>query len=411
MKLKQSLFPVYFVFFMDNFGFGLVFTIFGPLILNPQFGMLSPEMSTATRSIFLGLLFAAFPLTQLFGAPIIGDLADRFGRKKAFYITILGITFGYILSGVAILGHSYVFLFFSRLVTGFCAGNLSICLAAIADMSPDEKSRAKNYGMISTLGGVSWIFSMLIGGFLSDPSVVSFANPSIPFFLTAILSLLNLFAIAKMFHETHATRGKFKLDIIKGLHNIGEALQIKKIRLFYLVYFLYILAWGVSIQWFSPYALTVYFASQTAITWGLIVEGFFWAIGGSVLNRLMLARFSSYKTLFIGFILVTVFLIWTAFAPSYIMFVVAMGIFACLCSAFCWSNSMNLISISAPAAIQGKVMGLSQSAMSAAFIIGPLIAGYLGSIEIRWIYPFSVIIFILNTLILWSKHKKHHAKA
>ncbi|MCK4934792.1 MAG: MFS transporter, partial [Simkaniaceae bacterium] len=185
-KIKTSLLPVYFVFFLDNFGFGLVFAIFGPLILNPEFGMLSPGMTAGERNIFLGILFAAFPLTQLFGAPIVGDIADRFGRKKAFYITILGTTLGYILSGAAITFHSYSFLFFSRLVTGFFAGNLSICLASIADLSPDEESRAKNYGMISTLGGVSWILSMLIGGFLSDPKALTFANPSIPFFLTAI---------------------------------------------------------------------------------------------------------------------------------------------------------------------------------------------------------------------------------
>ena len=140
---KRSLFTVFTIAALDNYGFGIAFILFAPLMLTPSYGMLPLDASIGYRNVMLGVLFAAFPIAQLFGAPIFGDFADRFGRKKALYLTVVGTTLGYFLSGVAIELHAIWFLVFTRAITGFFAGNLSICLASIADLSPGEKERAK----------------------------------------------------------------------------------------------------------------------------------------------------------------------------------------------------------------------------------------------------------------------------
>ena len=100
---KTSLLPVYFVLFIDNFAFAVIFAIFGPLFIDPSYGMVTAEMSSLSKNLLLGVALGLFPLGQFIGAPFLGDIADRFGRKKAFYITITGLIIGFILSGFSVL--------------------------------------------------------------------------------------------------------------------------------------------------------------------------------------------------------------------------------------------------------------------------------------------------------------------
>ena len=92
----------------------------------------------------------------------MGALADRFGRKKTLYILNIGAMMGYFLSGLAIYIPNFPLLLISRFITGAFSSRRGICMASLSDLSPDEKSRSKNFGIIATLGGVSWIFSIFI---------------------------------------------------------------------------------------------------------------------------------------------------------------------------------------------------------------------------------------------------------
>lgn len=85
-KRTKTLLAIYFAYFLDYFGYAIVFGVFGPLVLAPESGMFSPETSSQLRNFALASLFAIFPLMQLFSSPIFGDLADHFGRKKIFVI-------------------------------------------------------------------------------------------------------------------------------------------------------------------------------------------------------------------------------------------------------------------------------------------------------------------------------------
>ena len=75
------------------------------------------------------------------------------------------------------------------------------------------------------------------------------------------------------------------------------------------------------------------------------------------------------------------------------------------------SNILNLISLSAPTNMQGKVMGLSQSTMALGWIIGPILGGlFAGYVSISWIYYFAAIFLFLSFLFLMlDNHKKRRA--
>lgn len=401
---KKSFFSLLTVLCLDNFGWGVVFVFFGTLLLDPQSVLLPPETSIKVRNIYLGILFAAFPLTQLFAAPLLGDYADLVGRKKALYISILGTVFGYILSGVAILFEGIYLLIISRLITGFFAGNMSICLASVADLSQTEKQRSRNFSIVTVVWGVSWPFAMLAGGYLSNPSISPWFSPSFPFWLTAFLSFVSFVIVYFFYIETYKTQKKIKIDLLKGMHNILQALRIKELRIFFLVLLSWSIGWGLSVQWFGTFSILEYHIPQTEISWALLIQGIFWTIGGPI-NALLIRHKDSLWVACFGMLFCSLFLFLTTFTHRYITFDIGYFIAATF-SAFSFSNVMNLISIHAAGNIQGTTMGITQSFNSLGFLIVPIIGGVLGGVNAKLFYPLSAALIFIGFILLLIRKRR-----
>jgi DHA1 family tetracycline resistance protein-like MFS transporter len=90
----------------------------------------------------VGLLVASYAAAQLVGAPLLGRLSDRFGRRPVLLMSIFGTFVGFILLGFA---QSLWMLFAGRLLDGFTGGNISVAQAYITDIT-DEKNRARGLG-------------------------------------------------------------------------------------------------------------------------------------------------------------------------------------------------------------------------------------------------------------------------
>lgn len=407
---RASLLALFFVYFLDYFGYALVFGIFGPLILKPEFGMFPEATSTHTRHIALGVLFAMFPLSQFFGGPIFGDLADRHGRKKTLYLSMIVCTLGYFLSGLAILLQHFNLLLLSRAITGFFSGNRSICLAAIADLSPGETNRSQNYGIIGTLGGLSWIVSMLVGGYFSDSQNSIYFNPALPFWITTVLSVISCFIIIKYFSETHTHRESFTLDPFKGIRNIATCFRIKGLGILYVFYFFLMMGWGINLLWLNPYALDRFEISQTQVMWLLVGTGVVWSIGSAGINKALLKKKSSEEISKIGLYGLFVVFISCGLSSNYPTF----AVFAMLASAFgalAWTNALSIISLCSTEDVQGKVMGLSQSVGSISMLLAPLIAGVVAAYKIQFVYPIAALLIFVATVVLSIVHLKQKAQA
>src|SRR3954464_13205788 len=130
---------VFITVFIDLLGIGIIIPVFAPLIVENAHGMLPLNTSEATRNILYGILTATFPFFQFFGAPILGTLADKFGRKRILQISLVGTFVGYVLFALAIHFHILWLLFLARALPGFMGGNISIVTAALADISKPEE--------------------------------------------------------------------------------------------------------------------------------------------------------------------------------------------------------------------------------------------------------------------------------
>ena len=406
-KKRRALLPVLLTYFLDNFGLAIIYPVFTPLLLRSSDSFLSLTTPFFAKTITLGLLIGAFPLAQFFAAPIIGQFSDRFGRKRAFYITILGTALGYSVTSISIMEHSLLWLFISRFCTGLFAGNLTLCLAAVADMSPDDISRAKNFGLIGAVGGLSFIIAIAFGGIFSDSSISHHFNPSIPFWITAFLSYINFVCMILLFHETHPGPRHPGANPLKGFHNIILGLKNFELRVIYIVNFFFMLAWIASMQFLPTFLLVHFQFDIQTVTLCLMGVGALWSLSNLIINRHLAKRFFPGQTLLISLItlsLLFLFMLFTKISFTFLLFFFP----AVCCASLCWTNGLATISLKAPSAIQGSILGINQSVTSIAAILGPILGGALMATNDHAIYIFgSVITFLAFTILLVYKAYEH----
>src|SRR3989344_9030034 len=197
---RPALFSLLLVVFVDMIGLGLIVPVLPLIFLGNE--VLAPSVSLATRTFLLGLLLAAFPITQFFSAPILGVLSDRYGRKPILLISILGTALGYALFALGIVLANLPLLFISRVIDGLTGGNISVVRSAIVDISPTDELKVKNFGLVGVVFGFAFIFGPFIGGELTNTSLVSWFTSATPFWFVAGIATVNMVLVWIVFKET-----------------------------------------------------------------------------------------------------------------------------------------------------------------------------------------------------------------
>jgi len=177
LKSKRLL-NIFLVVFIDLLGFGLI------LPLLPYYAG-----EYGASNFVVGLLAAAYALAQFFGAPFLGRLSDRFGRRPVLMVSIAGTAVSFVLLGLAdplgrwlaslplsgataeqlaALTNATVIgvMFISRIIGGLAGGNITVAQAYISDVT-DASNRARVLGMIGAAFGLGFILGPATGGLLS----------------------------------------------------------------------------------------------------------------------------------------------------------------------------------------------------------------------------------------------------
>ena len=402
---KSLLLPVFLVLFVDNFGYSLVFNMLGPMVLKAEYGMMAASISVHVKNAILALVFGIFPLAQFFAAPLIGDFGDIYGRKKAFYLSLSGMTLGFTLSAWAIVDHNIVFFLFSRLLTGLFAGNMGVCMASIADLSPDEGVRGKNFSTVTALFGISWVAAMVLGGYVATPKLLGSFGPVFAFLFTALLTLINFFLILLLFKDTAPKSGGKSFHFWKGGENIKEMLHLNGSKLYFFVYFLWSLGWVIAVQWYPPYSIEVYQASVASFTSWYVVMGILWILGASFAKYTLFNKYKSVNIGLFGFGAMTICLFLMQPMGTFFLFSLffVLGAFF---SPLAMSSSLNLISVSASEKVQGKIMGISQSLQSISFVLVSTIAFLVSIDTLSILFYFAAVISLAGFILLFYKAKK-----
>ncbi|HEX9029180.1 MAG TPA: MFS transporter, partial [Anaerolineales bacterium] len=185
---NKKLAGIFLIVFIDLLGFSLI------LPLLPYYAKTFHAGPTMT-----GLLVASYAVAQLFGAPLLGRLSDRFGRRPILIVSLLGTLAGFLLLGLA---RALWVLFASRVIDGFTGGNLNVAQAYITDVT-DANRRARGLGMIGAAFGLGFIIGPVTGGILSQWGF------AVPAFAAAGLALINLLMVILWLPESLPTGKRF----------------------------------------------------------------------------------------------------------------------------------------------------------------------------------------------------------
>jgi len=190
----KKLLPVFVIVLIDLLGM----TIIIPLM--PLYAV-----SFGANAFTIGLLGAAYPVMQFIGAPILGRLSDRYGRKPVLLVSQLGTLAGFLVLGFA---SSMWMLFLSRIIDGISGANISTAQAAIAD-STNEKNRTQGLGLLGAAFGLGFVIGPVIA-FLS--LLASSNNYHVPAFVAAAFSLISILLTWFWFEETLPAERRGKSD-------------------------------------------------------------------------------------------------------------------------------------------------------------------------------------------------------
>ncbi|MBU6407468.1 MAG: MFS transporter [Alphaproteobacteria bacterium] len=145
----MSLSALALVVFVAMTGFG---------IFIPMFPFIGLHLNASATEITFAM--GAYSVGQLIAAPLWGRVSDLIGRKPVLILGLLGAAGSYLLITLA---GSILEMGLARLFGGLMAGNIGAAFAAAADLA-DEKTRARNMGVVGAAFGFGFIVGPALAG-------------------------------------------------------------------------------------------------------------------------------------------------------------------------------------------------------------------------------------------------------
>jgi len=401
---KNPLPVVLFTVFIDLLGYGILLPVIPQLLANPTsaFYLLPKNLTPKEGFIILGFLVAIFPFMQFISTPILGQLSDKFGRKKILWISLAGTCLSYVMFAIGIISRNIPLLFISRAFDGITGGNISVAQASLADVTKPQ-DRAKTFGLIGAAFGIGFIIGPYIGGKLSDPSVVSWFNAATPFWFAAILSFLNLISLAFFFPETNLNRQHgLKINWIKSIKNIIHAYLLKNLRSLFATNFLFQAGFSFYTTFGAVFLIHKFGFSQGNIGDFFAYIGLWIAITQAIITRQIAKKFNEGEvlsiTLFGCALAIMSYLLTTS--PWQLLFLAP---FFAIFMGLSQANIVGLVSRRSDPKIQGEVLGINSSVQALAQTIPAVLSGYIAA-DLAYYMPLVAAssVIIVSGLVFWK---------
>lgn len=374
---RARLSTIFAIVFVDLLGFSLIL----PLVpfYAKDFG---------ASDTIVGLLVASYAAAQLIGAPILGRISDRVGRRPVLLISIIGTAVGFILLGFA---NQLWLLFLSRGLDGLTGGNISVAQAYITDIT-DEKNRARGLGLIGAAFGLGFIIGPALGGVLSTIGTNIHTGSlnwtyALPALTAAAIATINLVAVFIFLPEslTEQRRADIKKNARTAfsLRNLREAFQRPQVGPLLSTRFFFSLAFAIFQTVFPLYALKRLGlqANQTAfiLTYvGVLVA----LVQGVIIGRLS-ARYKERQLILVSTAIMTVGLVAWALTPSVIVLLIVL-----IPIAFSGGVLNTVVNSALTKAVSveevGGILGLSAALESGTRVLSPTLGGVLLDILGAW---------------------------
>lgn len=334
----------------------------------PIFPFLALEVGATPTATTIAM--GAYSFGQLISSPFWGRLSDRIGRKPVLIVGLIGSVLSYL--WIARAG-SVEELGAARLFGGLMAGNVGAAFAAAADLA-DDKTRARNMGLLGAAVGLGFIAGPALGALLigDTPGRAGFTRVC---FASAALAGLAVLTALFLFRESLAKGARTqKGDVLQD--RFALLMTRPALMRFVIVAFLMIAAQALMETTFSLWAEAELSWGPREVGWTLASLGLASVVlqggGAGAASRILGER----VTLLIGLALFAAG--FGGLSVSHEVSTMAASLAALVCGIGLASPALNsLTAAQSGEAERGVVMGLSQSASALGRVAGPLGAGAL----------------------------------
>ncbi len=400
--------PLFLVLVIDTMGAGIIFPILSPLFMTPSESILPLATSETVRQLWYGITLTSWAVLMFIGAPFLGDLSDRIGRKKVLVICLAGDALGFVLSGIGIQIGSLFLVIVGRLVSGFFSGSQSIAQAVIADIS-SHQDKINNMSWIIFANCVGFVIGPIAGGYLADENIMSWFTYSTPFYVAGGLALLNALMLMMALVESYKPKIKAPINIIKGLMVFTDAFTSKKVRWHSVALFIIEFTWTIFFVYVPVFVLQKYQYDNIEIAQYMSYMGVLFAIALTIGIKLCTRYLSYAMTVNINMIAMGLGLILMATETSAKEFWLYSIPVAIACS-IAYSVLITMCSNRVSHDEQGWVMGVIGAVVAAAFSVGAFAASLLATINIYAPFIFAGILSLLSVFVMNYAEKNKNDK-
>ena len=235
----KKILPVFVIILIDLLGLTIIIPVLA--LYAASFG---------ANAATIGLLGAVYPAAQVIGAPFLGRLSDRFGRKPVLIISQIGTLLGFLLLGFA---DALWIFFLARLIDGLSGANISTAQAVITD-STTEKTRTQGLGLVGAAFGIGFVIGPVISYLALS---LSRNNYHAPAFVAAGFSLISILLTIFLLKETLPQERRAILNTRReiSLSMLFDTLKKPFVGFLLMVMFFQQLAFGMFQQMLSLFTL------------------------------------------------------------------------------------------------------------------------------------------------------------
>lgn len=345
------------VLLLDAVGFGIVLPVLPNLIVH----LAHVTVSQATR--IAGYLLVAYAGMQFLAGPIIGNIADRFGRRPVLLLCVLAFAVDYALMAAA---PAIGWLFAGRLVAGIAGATYGPANAVLADVTPPE-DRARVFGLMGAAFGGGFILGPAMGGLLA-----SFGTRA-PFIAAAALAGINFLWVLIGLPETLApeNRRPFEWRRANALGTFAPLLRAPKAAPLIFASLLWQIAHNVYPATWAFWAELRFQWTSAQIGWSLAASGVAIGLAQVFITGRAVARFGEQRSVVIGMAVGGVsFALYAFVTQGWMIYPI---IFFSALQGLTYPSLNALLSRMTDASNQGALQGGMASVASLAAIVGPLV--------------------------------------